>query len=177
MPSLNTEKKLAQMPKYTFTQDEAQTAYDEWGCNCGPTALAFALQTTLEKVHPLLPGFDSKRYTNPSMMKRALEMANRRFRSVQLPVSTQMFDELALVRIQWTGPWTAQGARPRWAYRQTHWITTWSDCGSPWLFDCNGGVQSFPLWEKTIVPLLTGAIERADGGWYPTHIWRLSRQC
>ncbi len=171
------------MPTYTFTEEEARTAHNEWGCNCGPSALAFALQVSLDTVRPLLSGFDAKKYTNPTMMKRALEIKGRRFSNVRPPSIDRMFDEhefqgrLALVRIQWTGPWTAPDVRnQRWSYRQTHWITTWTERSVPLIFDCNGGIQDLNSWEQKIVPLLTGAIERADGGWYPTHVWRLARQ-
>lgn len=175
------EWKVVKMPTYTFTEDEAKAAHDEWGCNCGPTALAFALQIPLEKVRPLLRGFDDKRYTNPTMMKQALELFGERFSGV-VATTDRMFDEhefrgrMTLVRIQWTGPWTATGATPRWAYRHTHWITTWTERGVPLLFDCNGGIQGPDSWEQEIVPMLTRAIRRADGGWFPTHIWRFTRQ-
>lgn len=167
------------MPTYTFSEQDAQEAHGEWDCNCGPTALAFALQTSLQHVRPLLRGFDQKRYTNPTMMKGALEAVNRKFINVRPPDRERMFDEhpmkgrMSLVRIQWAGPWTAPGASPRWAYRQTHWITTWTERGVPLLFDCNGGIRGIVTWEDEIVPVLTGEIDRADGDWFPTHIWKL----
>ena len=168
------------MPTYTFSEQDAQAAYDEWGCNCGPSALAFALQISLKQVRPLLRGFEQKRYTNPTMMKVALETVNRQFSNVRPPVRGRMFDEhhfrgrMSLIRIQWTGPWTAPGVNPRWAYRQTHWITTWTERDVALLFDCNGGIRGIVSWEGEIVPMLTEQIDRADGCWFPTHIWRLA---
>lgn len=169
---------------YPFTQEEAQAAYTEWGCNCGPTALAFALQSSLDHARNLIHGFDQKRYTSPSMMSNALYQAGRTFQAVANPrlerpfnfTFSEMYDvPLALVRIQWTGPWTAPGANPKWAYRQTHWVATWLD--SPFLrvFDCNGGINEHADWEKRIVPMIVESIPRADGGWFPTHIWRLNK--
>lgn len=35
---------------YPFTEDEMYAAAREWGCNCGPSALAFALQVPLDRV-------------------------------------------------------------------------------------------------------------------------------
>ena len=32
---------------YPFTESDSQRAFDEWGANCGPNALAFALQIPL----------------------------------------------------------------------------------------------------------------------------------
>ena len=170
------------MPTYTFTEAEAQAAYDEWGCNCGPTALAFALQCSLEYVRPLIPRFEERRYTNPTMMKAALQAANVNWREVRKPNQDVMFDQdeyqgrISLVRVQWTGPWTAPGANPRWAYRQTHWIATWTERSVPLLFDCNGGMRGPMSWEDEIVPVLTREIPRADGGYFPTHIWRLAKR-
>lgn len=48
-----------------FTIDDATRAYDVWGANCGPGALAAALDKTLDDVRPHLVNFDRKRYTNP----------------------------------------------------------------------------------------------------------------
>lgn len=170
------------MPTYTFTEDDSRRAFDEWGCNCGPTALAFALQASLDYVRPLIPGFDQKRYTSPSMMKAALEAANAYWTPAHRPSVEAMFDQhdiqgrLALVRVQWTGPWTQPGANPKWAYWHTHWITTWTERGVPLLFDVNGGMRGIDSWEGEIVPVLTAQTPRADGGWFPTHIWRLNRR-
>lgn len=166
---------------YPFTEADAKAAHDEWGCNCGPTALSFALQWPLADVRYMIPGFEQKRYTSPTMMRSALDLISQRISCVGRPSVEAMFDQheyrgrLALVRIQWTGPWTAPGANPRWAYRHTHWITTWTERSVPLIFDCNGGIRGIDSWESEIVPLLTD-YERADGGWFPTHIWRLNRR-
>lgn len=128
------------MATYPFTQDQAQEAYDQWGCNCGPAALAFALQSSLDHAHALIPGFDDKKYTSPSMMSHAVTMAKRAFDSMPTSVpegndlSPMFSTRFSLVRIQWTGPWTAPGANPKWAYRQTHWIATWEDFTLPMVF-------------------------------------------
>lgn len=169
---------------YPFTEAEAQAAYDEWGCNCGPAALAFALRTKLDGVRMLIPDFDKKRYTSPGMMKAALKNAGIGFMAVTFGTKWQPYlfdDKTALVRVQWTGPWTAPGANPKWAYRQTHWIATWLEktmrnesSRATMVFDCNGGIRSFDSWEREIVLLLTKHTPRADGGWFPTHIWRLT---
>ena len=174
------------MLTYTFDESEMRQAHDEWGCNCGPSALAFALRKSLDDVQPVMMrvGFHDKRYTSPSMMKKALEYLDVSFQQQKVS-SDAMFDTepmfqaalqghiLSLVRIQWTGPWTKPDANPKWAYRQTHWIATWYDLGRNMVFDCNGGILSFEQWQENIVPLITDTISRADGGWFPTHIWSL----
>ncbi len=165
---------------YPFTEEEAKAAYEEWHCNCGPTALAFACRLKLDDVRHAIPGFEAKHYTSPSMMKAALTNLGRRWEpaaAVRRPcgwTAAMFYKYMALVRIQWAGPWTAPDANPKWAYRQTHWIATWEDEGRNWLFDCNGGIMRPSRWESEIVPLLTACYPRADGGWFPTHIWRLT---
>jgi hypothetical protein len=164
---------------YSFTEEQAKQASDEWGANCGPNALAFVLQKTIGEVRTLIPDFERKRYTSPTMMKSALHAAGRLFTN-WAPEEQNLFhvDFAALVRVQWTGPWTAPGMNPRWAYGYTHWIATWRN-GSDHLpagdlvFDVNGGIRTFESWKTIIVPILTGLHKRGDGGWKPTHIWRL----
>jgi hypothetical protein len=170
------------MPTYTFTEEQARTAHDEWGCNCGPTALAFALQTTLEAVRYALPDFPARRYTSPTMMSGALVELGRTFKAVRNPsnggklqasIDAMFAGPMSLTRIQWTGPWTANGANAKWAARQTHWIATWAERGVPIIFDCNGGIQGLGAWETNIVPLIVETIPRADGGWYAANVWRI----
>ena len=174
---------------YPFTQEEADAAYDEWGCNCGPTSLAFALQLKLDSVRHAIPGFEDKRYTSPSMMRSALSMLGANWTVWPTCVdgkrtNAAMFaDKIALVRIQWTGPWTKPGANPKWAYRQTHWVCAWQVMQErgrdgemkifDLVFDCNSGITPFEEWKWEIVPLLTAAHPRADGGWFPTDVWRI----
>lgn len=166
------------MLTYPFTEDQAHAAFEEWGCNCGPAALAFACGVGLDEVRRAIPGFEEKRYTSPTMMKAALANLGREFDVVktelrELPGSAFGYDRPSLVRVQWTGPWTSPGANGRWAYQHTHWIATWRHLRLPSVFDVNGGVMSQDRWNRKIVPLITGSISRADGGYFPTHIWRL----
>lgn len=165
--------------QYPFTEADSQRAYDAWGANCGPNALAFACGLHIDKVRGVIPGFEEKRYTSPTMMKQALANLGRTFTTAHTGIAVglaNMFaSETALVRIQWSGPWTAPGANAKWAYRQTHWICTFHGQlpDGACVFDVNGGARSFASWQREIVPLLTSNISRADGGWFPTHIWRI----
>jgi hypothetical protein len=172
---------------YPFTEDEARAANNEWHCNCGPAALAFALQIGLDKVRAALAptGFEQRRYTSPTMMHEALmNLGHGDFEAVRSPAKyagafngkiahARMFHgPMSLVRIQWTGPWTADGKTQKWAARQTHWICCWAD-SRRLVFDINGGMRTFDSWEREIVPLIVKEIPRADGGWYPANVWRL----
>jgi hypothetical protein len=162
--------------KYPFTQEEFKQAADEWGCNCGPSSLAFALQSPLDRARSQIPGFDEKRYTSPAMMRQALDRLAVAFNDVQPPSVDEMWDmrRYSLVRIQWAGPWTEPGANPKWAYRQTHWIaTTPLSLLDHSIFDCNAGIVSWDLWTMMTVPFILKHVPRANGKWWPTHIWRL----
>lgn len=165
---------------YPFTQEQAEAAHAEWGCNCGPAALAFALQTKLENVRHAIPDFESKRYTSPTMMKQALAKLGVTYTECRATHATmtgepEIMPRLRLVRIQWLGPWTAPGVNPKWAYHYTHWICAWNTILKPLIFDINGGVNTVFGWEQETVPLITKSISRADGGWKPTHVWRVER--
>lgn len=189
MSSSTQRREDAKPPRdysYCFTEAEANRAFDEWGCNCGPTALAFVARVGLDVVRSAIPGFDEKRYTSPTMMKAALGGLAVGFvtigcapRGDESPVSVllRLLDrQISLIRVQWTGPWTQPGMNPRWAYNFTHWIAGWYDGASYRVFDCNGGIRSLASWNTEIVPILTAAQnKRCDGGWYPTHVWRISQ--
>jgi hypothetical protein len=162
-----------------FTAGELLDATRAWGCNCGPAALAFAAGVQLERARGAIPGFDLKRYTSPSMMTAALAALGV---SVE-PVASwrvgipSMFSPArsSLVRVQWTGPWTAPGANPRWAYRHTHWVCAFERNGLDLVFDINGMVTTFEDWDSRVVPGILRHVERGDGGWLPTHVWRVRR--
>ena len=168
-------------PLYPFTEADAEAAYNEWGANCGPNALAFALNLSLDAVRYAIPDFDAKRYASPTMMKGGLLNLHARYSVLPIfqPPARKEFpasafsEDPALVRIQWCGPWTAVNANPKWAYRQTHWICTFKYAALDYIFDCNGGVASFEAWKRDVVPLILKCYPRADGDWFPTHIWRI----
>lgn len=177
---------------YSFTENDLAKAAAEWGCNCGPAAMAFALQRRLNVARLSIPAFEVKRYTSPTMMKKALASLGVEFEEIDCKevrdprLRKLMCDDFpALVRIQWTGPWTQPGANPRWAYSRTHWIVAWMDSvrnhtqlnsfrKREMIFDCNSGIVEFDHWTEIVVPKITACYKNADPfGWYPTHIWRL----
>lgn len=175
----------------SFSQDECQAAYDAWGCNCGPAALAAILGRPLDYVRLAVEvaGFAQRRYLSPTMMQRALRELGVRWRPNRLGALTlggSAFPLHGLARVQWEGPWTEPGANPRWAYRHTHWVASWKHSDqdataadavwsalSPVVFDVNGGLMELERWEEEIVPLLTGSVPRAGGGWHVTHSWEI----
>jgi hypothetical protein len=117
------------------------------------------------------------------MMAAALDFFSRRAVKISNPSSSGRFVQrgidamfsgpMALVRIQWTGPWIINGKPQKWAARQTHWIAAWAERGVPLVFDVNCGIQGFLQWEHETVPRITETVDRADGGWFPMNVWRL----
>lgn len=161
-------------PEYTFTAEELLVASQTWGCNCGPSALAFALQKNLGDVRHTIPGFEEKRYTSPTMMKAALAHFKRDIDVIRAPIRADMFSQqMALVRIQWCGPWT-EPMRTRWASRWTHWIATWLFAGVEMVFDCNSGMVPVWDWEATAAHEIMGTIQNCTG-WDVANVWRLAK--
>ena len=106
------------MTTLRFGFAEIERAAVDWGANCGPAALAAACGLTLDDVRPHLEGFERKRYTNPTMMFGALDSLGVRWRRLK-PCA---WPDYGLVRVQWHGPWMADGVPRRARYRHSHWI-------------------------------------------------------
>lgn len=168
--------------KPRFTPEEVNRAYDEWGCNCGPSALAAITGLTLDEVRPHIKGFDEKHYTNPTMMreavgsilKRPVKWSHSRYGFISWPM-------YGLVRIQWEGPWTAPGVPMKARYRYTHWIGVESyDLTDVGIFDinamANGTGWCFQKdWSGVIVPFILSHVPRSNGKWHITHAIEVER--
>ncbi len=162
-----------------ITQFDAERASDAWGANCGPAALAAALDVTLDDVRSLFGlEFEAKGYTNPSLMWAALGRSHRRWRKSPI----KHWPSYGLARIQWEGPWTEPGMNPRWAYRHTHWVAVRRTADmAVEVFDVNalsvGGWIPLDTWRTRLVPwLLRRAVPRASGGWHITHSIEIEHQ-
>jgi hypothetical protein len=164
------------------TQSDAERAWKEWGASCGPTALAACFQVDLNKVRPAMAavGYEKRpltgRWTSPTMMLQALESLGARVvldkrKDGAFPELGDDWPGRGLVRVQWTGPWTADGANPRWAHYATHWVASLRHADRLLVFDVNCGWGTFTHWVAQVVPLLTRNVRRADGGWYASHLW------
>lgn len=160
-----------------FTLADMERANDEWGCNCGPSALAAVTGRTLDEIRPLMGDFERKRYTNPTLMFASLQRTGLDWDRIEgMPT-------LGLLRIQWEGPWTEPGVPQRARYRHTHWIGIQQPLHAAMLdqihtnagiFDCNamnsGGWISFKDWATSLVPWLLEQCEpKANGRWHVTH--------
>lgn len=170
--------------KTAFTLEDATRAYDEWGANCGPGALAGVLGLTLDQVRPHMGDFERKGYTNPTLMFAALRSLGVKYHRVDF-ITTEgqprrHWPARGLVRIQWEGPWTKPGVPMAARYRHTHWIGAakgpLDDVG---IFDINcinngSGWVALADWERIIVPHILRECEpKASGAWHQTHVLEL----
>lgn len=163
-----------------FTTEDMQRASDEWGCNCGPSALAAIAGLSLDEVRPLMGDFERKRYTNPTLMFDSLDRTKRDWHRLKDAMPTY-----GLLRIQWEGPWTEPGVPMRVRYRHTHWVAIQQHermgiqypgkiSPAAGIFDCNamnsGGWIAFRDWSTELVPwILEECVPRANGRWHITH--------
>lgn len=165
-----------QLETLVFDSYDARDANKSWGCNCGPSALAFALGMTLSEVRPFMGEFETKRYTNPKLMIESIRRAGAKITKshrVGREFSGRFPIVNALCRIQWAGPWTEPGAPPKWAYRQTHWVYSMPSNRYFDVFDVNCGIVGFEEWRDVTVPVILAGYPKASGEWYPTHAFEL----
>lgn len=165
----------------TITSEDAERAWKEWGCNCGPAALAAIMGMTLDEVRPHMGDFERKRYTNPTLMWESLDRVGARWKNHGCRCDWPVH---GLCRVQWEGPWTAPGVPARAAYRHTHWIAVKHPVGSSdvGIFDVNctnngTGWVCENDWRNQVVPwLLRECVPRASGCWHVTHHVEVERK-
>lgn len=159
-----------------FTAADVERAHDAWGCNCGPTAIAAMLHLPLDTVRAQLGDFERKGYTNPTLMIETL----RRLGVLWKPRADLMWPAWGLVRIQWHGPWMADGVPKQARYRHTHWVGSCRAGEAIGVFDVNCMAQkgwvSLADWSGTLVPWLLEECEpKANGLWSITHAFEVPR--
>lgn len=161
-----------------FNAQDAEEAFDAWGSNCGPAALAAIAGLTLDEVRPHLGDFETKRYTNPTLMWSAMKSIGLRWRMSR---NTTAWPVYGLCRVQWEGPWTAPGVPIRVRYRHTHWVGAATVNGQVGVFDVNAlgngsGWSSLKDWSEVLVPwILRECVPKADGKWHLTHVAEVAR--
>lgn len=120
-----------------FTIDDANRAGDEWRFNCGPGAICAICNLTPSELRPHMGDFESKGYTNPTLMWQVLDNLGARWQQIyrgDLPAQTPKL-KYGLMRVQWAGPWTKPGVPMRARYRETHWVAARNDSSE--IFDIN----------------------------------------
>ncbi len=155
-----------------FNADDAERANAEWGANCGPGAIAGILGMTLDELRPSMGDFESKRYTNPTLMWEVLRRLNVDFSASK----AKRWPSFGLARIQWEGPWTKPGVPARAAYRHTHWVgVNGRNPSNIGIFDINAigngsGWCSLADWAEILVPdILRECVPKASGAWHIAH--------
>lgn len=159
-----------------ISSDDMHSAFDEWGANCGPSAISAVCNVPLAAVRPHMGDFEKKRYTNPTLMWDALISMGVLFNYRGGDLGKNNWPRYGLARIQWEGPWTMPNVPIRARYRHTHWIgVDATGANSIGIFDCNAtangsGWTSLQDWQDGIVPwILSECVPRASGGWHITH--------
>ncbi len=181
----------ADLKALRFTQKEAESAFDTWGFNCGPAAVAAICGLSLDELRPYLGDFEQKRYTNPTLMRQILknvgasiiEFGRLNWRFEMQRTGRAPWPGYGLARVQWEGPWTVPGVPIAARYRQTHWVGACSlnpDDVGIWDVNCmnNGsGWVSLEEWTSILVPwLLKECHPRASGKWHLTHVIEIDHQ-
>ena len=160
------------IPQPRFAEADAEAAFQAWDANCGPVAVAAICGLTLDELRPHLDDFETRRYTNPTLMRRILDRLGVAWEKRRKPLDWPSY---GLCRIQWLGPWTAPGRPVQGAYRHTHWVGAMRRRGQVGVFDVNclnngSGWVSAADWKALVVPfILEHAEPRATGGWAFTH--------
>lgn len=177
------------MTAVRFTLADLEAAHASWRCSCGPAALAAICGLTLDAVRPHFPGF--KGWTNPVMMRQALERTGRRF---HFELSERpLWPRYGLALIAFEGPWTEPNpTRERWLKieraKRSHWVgvsrlqlmSGGEDPDAVCVWDCNAmdigrGWSPIAWWSSQVAPRLTADIKRATGGWHITHAIEVAR--
>src|ERR1035437_1214779 len=159
-----------------FTAEDYYQAFDEWGANCGPGAIAGVLGLSLNELRPSMGNFEKKHYTNPKLMIEVLKRLNVSYVETK---KDQSWPKYGLCRIQWEGPWSSQ--EPHKSYRHTHWIGVDSiNPNNIGIFDincmmANNGWVPLEEWKTILIPWLRSEIESdTNGKWHLTHSIEIS---
>jgi hypothetical protein len=173
-------------PDLRLTADASVRAHESWGFNCGPGALCAAFGLTADEVRPHLGDFERRGYMSPTAMAAAIRSLGASHRQTyrgdrHLPLSDwPPPPTLAVVRIQFDGPWCATGVPMQARYGATHWIAVAGlPAGGAEVFDANNlvlgldGWVAWRVWEDRVVARLAANKPRATGRWWPTHVWEV----
>jgi hypothetical protein len=144
-------------PKLAFTLTDSEGAFDSWGANCGPHALAAALNLSLGEVkRAVIESF--KGWMNPTQMANALRHFGIEF-AAEKNLRTQKLRN-GIGYIQWDGKWVKSSFRQD-RYKHTHWIVS----RNGWVFDPDSvkfGWYTEEAWRKEIDDFAT----REYDGWF-----------
>jgi len=141
-----------------YRPTDAEEAYNLWGANCGPSAMAALLGVELSVIRTHISNW--KGYTTPSMARDTLRSAGAKCdygRNGDWP-------QIGMVCIQFGGPWCAPNAHPIEQYKRSHYIAVHGSA----VYDVNCDKWiSRGHWNTLIAPEIARLYERSDRTWYP----------
>lgn len=154
---------------------ELEAAYKEWGCNCGPTAIAAATGRSLDEVRQAVPPAGTSRFKGymgvPDVQAALRWLDVKVTRTWSKPPNSLLLADLtggpAIFMIQWGGPWMRD---PRAAAKHRHLIAFrygWvgPTTGPRWVGDVANRPAVWWLldaWVATVHELMP---EGGDGTW------------
>ena len=151
-------------------------AMNEWGCNCGPGALAAMTISSLDQARLALSrcgdikGFDECGHTKETLMKVGLERLSFSIRENK----SNVWPKYGLVRVVWHGPWNDYGKGNFWPPHHSHWVGSVMTHEGLMIFDINaivvGGFINMAFWEDVVIPDILKDID-ADGSWTMLESW------
>lgn len=170
-----------------YTPPDLLAAYDAWGANCGPGALAAALGVPVMALRDVFPWFPRTSHTTPTKLEevlRALALQDRT--GGWSRVSDGSTPDNGVSMVQFTGPWTdpARASEPwvrRVAPKFTHFVAVATAEGVPHVYDVNHGEAGGWLpaldWEVHTVPDLLDFYrterDKRVTGWSVALRWRV----
>lgn len=162
------------IPKLRFSLEDQQRAYDEFGANCGPGAVAGVCGYTPGEVLNVMPEFERRRSTTEIMLTAALDGLG-----VIWEERTPDLVSYGILRVQWHGPWL-DDADPYEKMRHSHWVGISKLSDRPQVFDINaisvGGWIDKDEWAHGLVPWLLETSEpRATGEWHMSEGYEVKR--
>lgn len=130
-----------------FSPWDMEVASINFGAMCGHGALAAAIGTDVIRV---MEHFERGGWVNIPIMKAAIARAG--YRTIPLTDWPKPDETVpAVVMIQWTGPWMAEGVPVAARCQHRHWVAAVGD----WIWDCNAeGWFTRACWERFIPPAL-----------------------
>lgn len=165
-------RRFSIMHKPLFTIKEFEAAWNDWGANCGPTAISVICNKPLNYVRNHIDKFDERRYVNPKMMVKTLDSMGIDYHVTE----RNTWPSYGLARIQWCGPWTENGVPEFRKWRHTHWVGANSqNSDNIGIFDINAirnetGWCSLDDWKNYIIPYIIDTCEpECNGKWHITH--------
>ena len=150
-----------------YLPPDTTEAYDAWGANCGPAALAALTRRPVMGLREHCQPW--KGYLSFAGMLKALRsvgvghlVVRRDFKTINETGTVERYPG-RLSLIQWGGPWLRAGVHPGAALCRTHWVAVQHNPRA--VYDVNSGDwQDFDEWVH-VARAIMRETPRSDGTW------------